>query len=118
MALTREYELAAVRCTVKRHYLTGPERAQKHLEDTIRYWADHNMPADAEDVREAVREELARRAYTVVRRCHGKLYAVDYVSASVGLTLYVDESPDKADRMYHKLDAMTPAQMRDYIDAR
>jgi hypothetical protein len=61
MALTREYELAAVRCTIKRYYLTGPERAQKFLKDAIRYWKNHNMPADAEGVRGAVREELARR---------------------------------------------------------
>lgn len=67
MALTKEYELAAVRCTIKRHYLTGPERAQKFLEDAIRYWKNHNMPADAEGVREAVREELARRAYAIER---------------------------------------------------
>lgn len=58
------------------------------------------------------------REYEVVHRRYGDLYAVEYESASVGLTLYVDESQDKAEAMYRKLDAMTPGQMKDYIATR
>lgn len=58
------------------------------------------------------------KKYEVVRRRYGKLYAVEYESVSVGLTLYVDENEGKAEDMYRKLDAMTPAQMKEYIASR
>lgn len=118
MALTREYELAAVRCAVKWHYTIGAERAQARLEGLIRSWAQRSMPADADAVHEAVKAELSRRPYTIVQRRYGQFYGVDYESASVGLTLYVDDDPDKAEAMYHKLDAMTPEQMKSYIETR
>lgn len=58
------------------------------------------------------------KEYEVVRRRYGKLYAAEYVSSSVGMTLYVSESQNEAETMYRKLDAMTPAQMKDYINMR
>ncbi|WP_312694098.1 hypothetical protein [Caproiciproducens sp.] len=63
-------------------------------------------------------QEAAVRPYAIVRRRYGKLYAVEYESASVGMTLYVDEDPGKAEAMYLKLDSMTTEQMRDYIAMR
>lgn len=116
--ITREYEKAAVRCAVKWHYLIGAERAQARLECLIRGWVDRSMPADAEAVREAVKAELSRRPYTVVQRNYKGVYSVDFVSAAVGLTLYVDDDSNKAEAVFRRLDAMTPEQMHDYIAMR